>query len=143
MQRGYFFRRLLFDRLLDRRAGRDEASIDKDCSASTLLPRRRGGDGERPPDYKLRGYRQSQSGYSHGRGLENTGFFEKDCETIKFCEKLEGSFSAATTGGDINFIFYFFCLVKTEKVYSLYSQIPGSQERQGGAMAINVAVSRL
>ena len=53
-----FFRRLLFDGLLERRAGRDEASIDKDCSASTLLPRRRGGDGERPPDYKLRGYRQ-------------------------------------------------------------------------------------
>ena len=93
-----------------------------------------------PPDCKLWVYRRSQSGYSHGRSLENTGFFEKDCETIKFCEKLEGSFSAATTGGDINFIFYFFSLVKTEKVYSLYSQIPGSQETQGFVMAVNLAV---
>ena len=47
--------------------------------------------------------------------LKILGFSKKDCETVKFCEKLEGSFSAATTGGNINFIFYFFCLVKTEK----------------------------
>ena len=43
-------------------------------------------------DCKLWDYRRSQSDYSHGRSLENTGFFEKDCETVKFCEKLMGSF---------------------------------------------------
>ena len=48
-----FFRRLLFDGLLDRRTGSDEATAGKDCSVLILLQRRRGGDGERPPDYKL------------------------------------------------------------------------------------------
>ena len=75
--------------------------------------------------------------------LKILGFSKKDCETVKFCEKLEGSFSAATTGGDINFIFYFFCLVKTEKIYSLHSQSPRSQERQGFLLAVNLAVNRL
>ena len=52
-KRIFFFAVLLFDGLLDRRTGSDEATAGKDCSVLILLQRRRGGDGERPPDYKL------------------------------------------------------------------------------------------